>query len=193
MLDDTKIIELFHQRNESAIEETDRKYGRLLNRVSNNIVQNEQDAEECVSDTYISTWNTIPPQKPNSLKMFLLKIVRNISINKFHHTNRKKRGGGEYTAVFEELDTSLSSAANGTASMQHNDIADEIALRDALNRFLECLPESQRAVFIGRYWYFESITEIADNLNMSPSNVKMILLRCRKSLMELLQKEGFML
>ena len=165
-MDDSAIIELYNRRSESAIRETDRKYGRLLNHVSDNIVHNAQEAEECVSDTYLSTWNAIPPEKPDNFRAFLLRIVRNIS--------KKDR-------VFP-IDIGPRSGGN---------MADEIALRDTINRFLEGLSQEQRAIFIGRYWYFDSVNDIARNLGKGVSMVKMTLLRCRERLRDTLEKEGY--
>lgn len=184
-MDDSAIIELYNRRSESAIRETDLKYGRLLNHVSDNIVHNAQEAEECVSDTYLSTWNAIPPEKPDNFRAFLLRIVRNISINKLTRAHRKKRGGGEYRSALEEMEEAVPDPRSG------GNMADEIALRDTINRFLEGLSQEQRAIFIGRYWYFDSVNDIARNLGKGVSMVKMTLLRCRERLRDTLEKEGY--
>lgn len=185
MLDDSAIVALYNQRNESAIHETDHKYGKLLHSTSYNIVTNTLDAEECVSDTYLNIWNSIPPTIPKSLKAFALRIVRNISINRLTHSQRKKRGNGEYQVALHEIEGTLS---EGGGSF---DFTDELALQDTMNRFLASLSEEQRAMFIGRYWYFDSIADISHNLGIGSSKVKMTLKRCRESLRTVLQKEGF--
>lgn len=185
MLDDSVIVSLYNQRNESAIHETDQKYGKLLHSTSFNIVANTLDAEECVSDTYLNIWNSIPPAIPKSLKAFALKIVRNISLNRLKHTQRKKRGNGEYQVALDEIEGTLSEGSGNF------DFTDELALQDTMNRFLASLSEEQRAMFIGRYWYFDSITDISHSLGIGSSKVKMTLKRCRESLRTVLQKEGF--
>ncbi len=185
MLDDIAIIELYNQRDENAIYETDCKYGRLLKHISSNIVHNSQDAEECVSDTYLKTWNTIPPTWPNNFKAFLLRIGRNIAINKLSYSNRGKRGNGDYQLAVEEIEKIVPDERHS------KDISDVIVLRDILTCFLESLSKEQRSIFIGRYWYFDSVSEIANNLGISTSKVKMVLMRCRKHLKDMLEKEDY--
>ncbi|WP_295599429.1 RNA polymerase sigma factor [uncultured Methanobrevibacter sp.] len=186
MLDDKSIIDLFHERDEKAISETEQKYGKLCYKVSLNILHNEQDAEESVSDTLLKLWNSIPPEYPICLKNFILKIIRNLSLNKYKMKHSAKRGHGEYEVVLDEIKDTLPDTVNT------NDILiDSIHLRDTLNNFLNNLSTEKRSIFIGRYWYFESISEISKNLGLSTSKVKVVLFRCRVELKQLLLKEGF--
>lgn len=183
-MDDREIIALYFRRAESAIDETAKKYGKYCFSISNNILRNRQDAEESVNDTYIRTWNSIPPNKPNCLSAYLAKIVRNISLNRIKAQNAQKRGSGEYELAYEELTGIISSPQSV------DDIIDEIFLRDLINRWLETLSPEQRMVFVGRYWYFDSISTISSKMNFSVSKTKMLLLRLRNELREYLESEG---
>lgn len=182
-MEDTEIIELYFARNEAAIHETDLKYGRLCSNISRNIVRSEPDVEECVNDTYLHTWNSIPPTRPASLMAYLSKIVRNISLNLLKARHTKKRGAGEYALVYDELSNVVPS------SEFVEDIYEGIALKDLLNRWLDSLPAEQRMVFIGRYWFFDSVTEISAKMGYSESKTKMLLLRLRGKLKEYLESE----
>lgn len=186
MLEDNAIIELYNERDEKAIQETANKYGKLLYSISYNIVVNPQDAEECTSDTYLNVWNSIPPKRPHSFKAYILKVVRNISINRLKLSRRKKRGNGEYQIALEEIENTLS------VSNERNFI-DGIYLRDTLNCFLDTLSNEKREIFIRRYWYFDSIKDISKNYGVGTSKVKMVLLRCRNELKDYLIGEGFLL
>ncbi len=183
-MQDEEIVLLYELRQETAIMETDNAYGKLLTGFSFHIVNDYQDAEECVSDTYLRTWDSIPPNHPNSLKAYLLRIVRNISLNCVRTRKSKKRGGGEYQVALDELLEIIS-------GRETEDIVDAICLRDALNDYLNDLPKEKKAIFMARYWYFNSIKEIAKNLCISESKVKMSLCRCRDELKSHLKKEGF--
>lgn len=183
-MDDREIIALYFRRAESAIDETANKYGKYCFSISNNILRNRQDAEESVNDTYIRTWNSIPPNKPNCLSAYLAKIVRNISLNRIKAQNAQKRGSGEYELAYEELTGIISSPQSV------DDMIDEIFLRDLINRWLDTLSPEQRMVFVGRYWYFDSISTISSKMNFSVSKTKMLLLRLRNELREYLESEG---
>ena len=141
-MEDETIIGLYNDRDESAITETDKKYGGYCRTVSYNILQNRPDTEECVNDAYHHTWNAIPPERPRSLKAFVGRITRNLSLNRLAEKKAAKRGGGRYEAVYDELDASLSHAAAP-------DTLGDLELRDLLNRFLADLPEDRRNLFIG--------------------------------------------
>ena len=182
-MEDETIIGLYNDRDEAAITQTDKKYGGYCRTVSYNILQSRPDTEECVNDAYLRTWNAIPPEQPRSLKAFVGRITRNLSLNRLAERRAAKRGGGRYQAIYDELDASLSHA---TAP----DALGEIELRDLLNRFLETLPEERRNTFIGRYWYFQSIAEIAAQTGFTQSKVKMQLKQSRDALREHLKKEG---
>ena len=184
-MEDETIIRLYNDRDEAAISQTDKKYGGYCRTISYNILQNRLDTEECVNDAYLHTWNAIPPKQPRNLKAFVGRIVRNLSLNRLEERRASKRGGGRYQAAYNELDRSLAYAAAP-------DTLGEIELRDLLNRFLAALPEERRNTFIGRYWYFQPIAEIATQTGFTQSKVKMQLKQSRDELREYLQKEGVM-
>ena len=182
-MEDESIIGLYNSRDEAAISQTDKKYGGYCRTVSYNILQSRPDTEECVNDAYLHTWNAIPPEQPRSLKAFVGRITRNLSLNRLAEKRAAKRGGGRYAAVYDELNASLAHAACP-------DELGELELRDLLDRFLAGLPEDRRDLFIGRYWYFQSIAEIAAQTGFTQSKVKMQLKQSRDELREHLRKEG---
>jgi RNA polymerase sigma-70 factor (ECF subfamily) len=179
---DFDIIQLYFERSERAIEETERAYGKYCRYIANEILRNIEDSEEVVNDTYLKTWESIPPQNPSSLKLFLGKITRFLSINRLEHRNAQKRGGGQLDLVLDELYGVVPSGEGG--------VVDEIALKDAINVFLRSLSAEKRRIFIRRYWYMSPISEIADDFSVSEGKVKMILSRTRKELKKTLEKEG---
>ena len=182
-MEDVSIIELYNQRNEKAIEETSSKYGAYCFAIANNILADAQDSEECVNDTWMKAWNTIPPQRPNSLKLFLAKITRNLSIDKYRRANRLKRGG-ELSVTLEEISTFVPS----------RDVNDEIEKKEfsrILNSFLNSLPPRDCNVFIRRYFFVEEIGVIAAKYGLSEGNVFKILSRTRGKLRDHLKKEGY--
>ena len=181
-MDDERIVELYWIRSEQAINETKESYGSYCAMISGNILS-RQDAEECVSDAYLKLWETIPPQRPRSLKAYLSKIVRNLSLDRLEKNRAKKRGGGQSEAVFDEICEFISASGE--------DLADKMALREAINSFLKGLEKQQRIIFLQRYYYFSSVKQIAAQFDMSQSNVKMTLKRTRDKLSEYLHKEGF--
>ena len=183
-MDDRDIIALYFKRLESAITETAKKYGKYCFSISNNILRNRQDAEESVNDTYLQTWNSIPPTKPNCLSAYLAKIVRNISLNRIKANKTQKRGSGEYELAYDELAGIISSPQSV------EDMIDAISLRDLINRWLDTLSPEQRMVFVGRYWYFDSVATISTKMDFSVSKTKMLLLRLRNELKEYLESEG---
>ena len=182
---DTEIINLFFERSEQAIEELAKKHGNAVARVARNILGNAQDTEECVNDTYLGTWNAIPPHHPLNLSTFIGKICRRLSINKWRSLSADKRGGGQATLSFEELEACI-----GDHTLNQN--AKDTVLADTINQFLSELKESDRKVFVCRYWYFDSIEDIAARFSFSPSKTKMILKRTRDKLRDYLTKEGVM-
>ena len=182
-MDDKKIIELFLARNEDAIKHTDDTYGRRLFHLADSIVRNEQDAEESVNDTYLSAWNSIPPQRPQRLSTFLGKLTRNHAIDRWRKRSSQKRGGSETELALEELGQCVS----GVPSVESVMIRKEIL--DCLNRFLTTLPKEQKTVFLCRYWYMNSLDEIARQTGFSVGKIKSMLHRTRKRLALELQKE----
>ena len=178
-MDDEKIIELFFERNEQAIKELDLKYGKVCHKVSYNILHNAQDAEECVNDAYLGTWNAIPPQRPNPLLTFLCKIVRNLSIMR-HHMNTAMKRNSTYDVALEELEGCLASPVT---------IEDEIATRELTNiidHFLETLSKENRVIFMRRYWFSDSYADIASLVGLTEKNVSVRLTRIRKQMRDYL-------
>lgn len=183
-MEDNKIIQLFWTRDEDAIRETDRKYGSRLRSFSKNILWNDLDAEECVNDTYLRTWNKIPPERPRYLCSYLLKICRYVSWERLDYQKAGKRNG-ELIMLTEEL----ASCIPDRKSLEQEITARE--LQDKLNGFLQKLPEEKRKIFVRRYWFADSITDIASRIGLSENNVKQSLLRTRQSLKCYLEKEGY--
>ena len=184
-MDDEKIVQLYCERNEQAIQETANKYGNYCNSIAKNILGNNEDAEECVNDTYLNTWNSIPPHKPKMLSTFLGKIVRNLAFNKYKHDHADKRGGGELPLVLDELAECVSGNEN---------IADAFVMKEivsAINEFLSTLSEIKRNLFIRRYWYTESIVDIAKSYDMESTAVSMMLNRIRSKLHNNLIERGY--
>ena len=186
-MDDRQIIQLYNERSEAAVSETADKYGKYCYSVAYHILYNEQDSEECVNDTYLRTWEAIPPQCPVNLPAFLGKITRNLALNRYKQNAAKKRGGGQTMMALEEL----AECVPGTDSTE--EVVGEALLVEVLNRFLEDLPTEKRKLFLRRYWYLCSVKEIAEDFNLGESNVKMTLLRIREQLKSVLEKEGITL
>lgn len=183
-MEDSEIIALFFDRNPSAIEETSKKYGAYCKAVAVNILGNNEDAEECVNDTYLNTWNAIPPHKPAALAAFLGKITRNLSFNRYKQQKALKRGGGQIALVLDELSDCVS---GGEVEQE----IDRLELVEAINAFLDALPEEKRSVFLCRYWYSDAISDIAERCGMNEGKVSMSLSRMRKKLRLHLLERGF--
>ena len=182
--DDAEIVELYWQRNEIAIEYTQQKYETLCISISNNILSNHCDVEECLSDMYIATWNTIPPQKPNSLKMYLCKLIRRISINKVTYNHAEKRDTRK-TISFEEIETDIQQNF-----LDDNMTDDNSHLTAVINKYLSCLSEKRRAVLVLRYWHSMSLFEISERTGIKINTVKTILAREMQSMKNFFIKEG---
>ena len=178
------IIALFFERSEQAIEETDKKYGGYCYSIAYNILSNREDSEESVSDTYLSAWNTIPPRRPNFLSAFLAKMTRHISIDRWRKRSAKKRGGGEIILALEELEDCVDSSSAETEYEKKE-------LSRVLNQFLSSLPETERNVFLCRYWYLDSIQTISEVSGFSQSKVTSMLHRLRGKLRKKLSEEGY--
>jgi len=183
-MEDKEIVELFWSRSEDAIYETTKKYGKYCYAIAYGILQNHEDAKECVNDAYFQMWDTIPPQKPSRLSTFIGKITRNLALNKWEYYNAKKRGMGEVPLVLEELQECI---PNGNCV---EEVVDKLYLEEIFNDFLAKLPKEKRMIFLRRYWYLSSIKEIARDFSMSESKAKMLLLRLRNEFREFLEKEG---
>ena len=186
-MEDKQIIELYNERSEAAISETAEKYGKYCYTIAYHILYNEQDSEECVNDTYLKTWETIPPQYPNKLSAFLGKITRNLALNRYRYYIREKRGYGQVALALEELQECIPNSNKVEQAIE------EKYLIEVLNRFLYNLPAEKRMIFLRRYWYLSSIQEIARDYEISESKVKMTLLRVRNKLKQILEKEGIVL
>jgi len=172
-MEDTGIIDLYFQRNEDAIRETDDKYGHYCFTVAWNILFDNEDSQECVSDTWRKTWELIPPERPKLLKFFLAKITRGFAMNRLRANTRIKRGSGKYETALEELENVLSDQNNPEKEFEAKQLADE------LNRFLGGLKEKDRNIFIRRYFYMESGKQIAEKYGISETNVNVSLSRTR--------------
>lgn len=183
-MEDSQIINLYFARSEQAIQETDTKYGGYCYSIAYNILASPEDAEESVSDTYLSAWNAMPPRRPPLLAAFLGKITRNISIDRWRKYRAFKRGEGQMEIALEELKECVS----GRESAEDTAIRREILA--GINRFLDTLDDTQRSVFLCRYWYLDSTEEIAEKSGFTVSKVKSMLLRIRKRLYAFLQEEG---
>lgn len=182
MLNDENIISLFFERHESAIKETALKYGKLLFKISNNILFSPEDTRECVNDTYLALWNSIPPKRPDPFIAYVCRIVRNISIKKLRDKNALKRKGD--SVPIEELSGDL--FTNNTAENIEAKV-----LGEAINRFLYDLGETERVIFVKRYWFCDSAAEIAQSMNLSENSVYKKLSHTRGRLKDYLIKEGF--
>ena len=181
-MDDAKIIALYEARDEKAIAETQQKYGGYCRYIAERILASREDAEECVNDAYHKAWNTIPPQKPESLASYIGMLTRQLSFNRYKENHRQKRGGGEVPLILEELQECIADRGDMPS-------ADDITLRDAMNAFLAGLPQRTRMVFMRRYWYADEVTTIAADYGMSEGHVNVLLYRTRKKLKEYLEKE----
>ncbi len=184
-MEDSKIIELYFERSEQAIPETAKKYGAYCKTVAKNILGSEEDAEECLNDTYFAAWNSIPPAVPEKLVLFLGKITRNLSLNRYRKDKTEKRGGKETSAVFEEMEEVVS----GNDDIEKNFERREVL--SAVNEFLGTLPEEKRSIFICRYWYFDSIEDIAKRFGRKESGIYSELERTRKKLRKYLSERGY--
>ena len=181
--EDQKIIDLYWNRSENAITETAVKYGRYCTSIAYGILKSREDAQECVSDAYLMAWNAIPPRRPADLGTYLGKITRNLSIDRLRTRNRDKRGGGEMPLALEELEE----VVVGSDSPENEAIRKELAA--SMNRFLRELTVQERYVFVRRYWYLDSLADIAKNTGFSGSKVASMLFRLRGRLKKQLMKE----
>ena len=181
--DDQKIIELYINRSEQALSETAVKYGRYCLSIAYGILQSHEDAQECVSDAYLTAWNAIPPRRPNDLGTYLGKITRNLSIDRLRTRSREKRGGGEAPLALEELEEVVA----GSDSPENEAVRKELIA--GLNRFLSELTRQERYVFVRRYWYLDSLGDIAKSTGFSGSKVASMLYRLRGRLKKQLIKE----
>lgn len=183
-MEDRNIIDLFFRRDKRAITELSYKYGSRLLRVAANILGDGRDAEECVNDTYLKAWNSIPPNDPENLLCYTARIVRNLSLNLLKRNNTQKRGSGSISEAYDELSECLPDSEG------IEDKLDEKELAKIINGFLKNLPKKSRLIFVRKYWRLDSIKTIAADMKISEGNVKNSLFRARQKLKELLSEEG---
>ena len=185
ILDDDKIIELYWNRNEKAIQATDDKYHRYLITIANNIVRNEQDSEECINDTYLGTWNQIPPKRPNIFGIFLAKLTRNIAVSRYRQNSAAKRIPSEIVTTLDEIDEVIPDIEEGYDDREIN------ALAEILNSFLRTLDEREEFIFVSRYYYSYPVPMIANMLHVSTATVYNELAAIKGELKKTLVKEGY--
>ena len=183
-MEDSKIIDLYWARKEQALEETDAKYGSYCRTIARNILRNFEDTEECVSDTWLHAWNSMPPQRPGILSAFLGRITRNLSFDRCKYQQAAKRGGGTLPLALDELGECIPASGRVEHALEQKELA------AAIDRFLRTLPEKDCNLFLRRYWYVDSISVIADRYGMKENTVKSILFRTREKLRKFLGEEG---
>jgi len=184
-MDDSRIVDLYWARSDSAIPETAAKYGRYCQAIAWNILYSIEDAEEAVNDTYLGAWNSMPPHRPHVLSAFLAKITRRAALNKWRDRNRGKRGGGEVTLALDELEDCIPSSYDVEREVQAAELA------EVINAFVTALPATERRVFVCRYWYLDPVSAICLQFGFSQEKVKTMLFRTRKKLLNCLTSEGY--
>ena len=186
-MEDTKIIDLFWKRDERAIQETEIAYGRYCRTIAFNILGDEEDVQECLNDTWLGAWNSIPPARPACLSAFLAKITRNLAISKYRAKYAKKRTGDRLSESLDELGECIP-VSNDNVSQA----IDRRILAEAINGYLDTCSEKQRKIFVRRFFYFDSIAEISQMYGIGQSDVKVTLMRMRRSLQKILEEEELM-
>ena len=181
-MDDLRIIELYFDRDERAIEETDAKYGKLCHRIAYNILNNHEDSEECVNDTYVGVWNAVPPTRPNNFMSFVCKITRNLSLKRLEFMKREKRSA--------DMLVSLNELAAVLPDERYAPDASDEDVGKLISTFLRSQKDDVRNVFIRKYFFFDSIGDIAERFGFTESKVKNMLFYTRNKLKDHLIKEG---
>lgn len=184
-MEDARIIQLYWDRDERAIHFTAKKYGNYCTSIAKNILGNHEDTEECVNDTYMNAWNSMPPHRPNILSTFLGKITRNLSLNRYKHNVADKRGGGQMMVVFDEIAEMVSDIDSVEEEIDRKELI------KAIDNFLGTLSIEKRSLFVRRYWYFDSISDMAIRFGMTENNVSVTLKRLRLKLYSYLSERGF--
>lgn len=182
-MEDSSIIQLYWERSEQAILETDSKYGRLCRYVAMNILQNQEDGEECVNDAYLGLWNAMPPQRPSRFSVFVSRVTRNLALKKYEYLSAAKRNPEAVCSLSE-----LEDCVSGRDSVE--DELENRRVEQAISDFLWRQEEEKRVIFLRRYWYFESIDDICRRSGYSRSKVTSMLHQTRKKLRTYLEKEG---
>jgi len=189
MLQDEQIIELYFQRDERALLETSDKYGYYCRSIAKRILNDAETAKECLNDTLYESWNSIPPTRPNCLKVFVGKITRHLSLKRVRYAQAVKRGGGEAALALDELEECVADLSARNAEQ----IEENMVIREVLNKFLAALSAQTRRIFLRRYWYCSSVKEIAVALDLSEGSVMTSLSRARGKLKDDLEKAGVVL
>lgn len=182
---DQKLIELYWARKEEAIEETSKKYGNYCGSIAKNILHNAEDAEECVNDTWFKTWNAIPPTRPTIFSAYLAAITRNLSLNRVRSEHTQKRLVHTLSVAYEELEECVPDDVSIEA------LADKAALGRLINQFLKSIPLEDSCMLIRRYWYMDSVLQIAERYGIAEGSVKSRLHRVRRKLKKYLEEEGY--
>ena len=188
-MEDREIIALYFARNEDAIQETKNKYHRYLSYIASNVLSSVEDVEECENDVYFSAWNHIPPDDPQSLKLYLAKIMRCRAIDLFRAKKAAKRSGETADLSLEELVEAMPEQVEMSAGNNVEEAVDAAELGRVINEFLAELPEVQRSVFLRRYWFYDSVAEVAERFGYSENRTKVLLFRLREKLKARLEKE----
>ena len=183
-LEDESILDLFFERSEQAVAELERKYGAAVRRTAANILRDRLDVEECVNDTWLAAWNAIPPQRPDPLVSYVCKIARNFAVNRYH-ANRAAKRNGAYDLILDELEESIPAAADVETETEAKE------LTAAIDRFLAGLRREDRVLFVRRYFYADSVAELAAERGESANRVSVRLFRLRGKLKKTLEKEGY--
>ena len=181
---DEQIIDLYWARSEDAITETQSKYGRLCHTIAYNILKSIEDSQECVNDTYLKAWNSMPVNRPSKLSAYLGKITRNLALDRYEYLSASKRGGTQTELALDELMDCVS----GKDSTEN--VVDEMFITEILNTFLKCLSEKHRNIFVSRYFHMFSVKEIAERYGLKETYVSVSLHRSRDILKAILEKEG---
>ena len=186
-MEDELIIKLYFDRSENAIAETRTKYGRMLQSIAYGILKDRQDAEECETDTYMKTWDGIPPARPGIFSAFLSKITRNLSLDRYDRNHAEKRGAGEIPLLLDELEECIPDRWDA------EEYIDAAVLKEHINAFLESQSPDARRIFMRRYWFGDPVSEIAEKYAYSTGKIKMSLMRSRADLKNRLEKEGYVI
>ena len=186
-MEDCQIVQLYWNRDERAISVTSEQYGAYCTAIARNILGSPEDVEECVNDTYWSAWNAMPPHRPSRLSVFLGRLTRNLAFNRWNHNRAEKRGGGEIAAVLDELSQLVSGRDDAEQEVNYRELV------QAIDGFLTALSPKKRCLFIRRYWYTDSVSDLAARLGMREGAVSMALNRLRRDLRRYLSERGFTL
>ncbi len=186
-MDDQEIIGLYWSRSEQALSATEEKYGGYCYAIAYRILENQEDAEECVNDAYLNAWNAIPPHRPQSLPAFLGKIARNAALNRYKRDTARKRGQGQVELALSELEECVPAVVSIEQGAEDREVT------ESLEKFLRAQPAQKRKLFLRRYWYLSSIRELTEEFGMSEAKVKSLLFRMRKDWKRCLEKEGIVL